>query len=136
MLCLQGDDAQKAAAAEVLCIVLEVVRIASVALYPLTPALSQRCWQQLGLGEAYGAGLSWSATAWGGMPEGHLTNAASAQPVFGRLMTPAEREKAALEAAGGVAKPAKQPKQPKQKKEKQPKKEEQATEVAAATTSA
>lgn len=49
----QGDDAQKAAAAEVLCVVLETVRVAAVALYPLTPALSQRCFAQLGLPDSY-----------------------------------------------------------------------------------
>lgn len=92
-----GTDAEKVTAAEVLCIVLEIARVAAVVLLPLTPALSGRCLQQLGLADSYLQELRWSHTAWGGLPVGHKL--ADAQPVFNRLLTPVDRAKL-LEPAG------------------------------------
>jgi methionyl-tRNA synthetase len=50
---VQGTDEEKAKAAEVLCVILETIRVAAVCLYPITPALSVRCFQQLGLSDEY-----------------------------------------------------------------------------------
>lgn len=45
---LQGSDEEKRVAAVALCTVLELLRVAAVALSPITPALSQRVYLQLG----------------------------------------------------------------------------------------
>ncbi len=49
----QGDEAAQQQAREVLCVILELVRIAAVALTPLTPSLATRCLEQLGLPPSY-----------------------------------------------------------------------------------
>ncbi len=63
--------------------------------------------------------LRWSHTAWGGLKQGHATGAA--QPVFTRLVGPAERAKLLQQAAGGAAAGAgkQQAGGKKQKKQKQ-----------------
>ena len=44
----QGSDEEKRVAAVALCTVLELLRVAAVTLSPITPALSQRVYLQLG----------------------------------------------------------------------------------------
>ncbi len=76
----QGGDAQKAAAAEALLAVLEAVRIVAVLLTPITPRLSQRIMEQLGLDHQT---VSWRDTAWGVLQPG--TELPKPSPVFQRL---------------------------------------------------
>ena len=77
---LQGDDAQKAAAAEALLAVLEAVRIVAVLLTPITPRLSQRILEQLGVGDQ---AVSWRDVTWGMLKPGSQLPKPS--PVFQRL---------------------------------------------------
>ena len=56
----------KREAALVLLSVLEAVRIVAVMLSPITPALAQRVYLQLGFSEADIASLRWEHTQWGG----------------------------------------------------------------------
>ena len=77
---LQGDDAQKAAAAEALLAVLEAVRIVAVLLAPITPRLSQRILEQLGVNNQM---VSWRDTAWGVLKPG--SDLPKPSPVFQRL---------------------------------------------------
>jgi len=79
----KGSDEEKADAAVALCVVLEVLRIAAVALSPVTPALSARIYKQLGFSEQQLEVLTWADTQWGTLKKGHLT--AQPQPVFARL---------------------------------------------------
>jgi methionyl-tRNA synthetase len=108
----KGDDAAKAEAAAVLASVLEAVRIVAVMLSPVTPALSRRIYQQLGLGDDAFDGLLWEAgTQWGELKAGHET--AAPEPVFTRL----EGDWVTMENVTEAEKPvAKQPKQPKKAK--------------------
>ena len=46
--------------------VLETVRIVAVMLSPITPALAQRVYLQLGFSEAEAGGLRWEHAQWGG----------------------------------------------------------------------
>eukprot|EP00955_Chlamydomonas_euryale_P107310 365756-Chlamydomonas_euryale.AAC.25 len=109
-----GSDAERASAALALCTVLELLRVAAVALLPVTPALSRRVFEQLGLPPVQVDGLTWADAAWGGLKKGHATAAPS--PVFGRLegdmVTEAAAPKEAKPAKGGgkQGKKAKQPK--------------------------
>jgi methionyl-tRNA synthetase len=128
----KGSDEEKVAAGRVLVAVLETARILAVALSPITPGLSSRIYQQLGLGEgALDGRVGWSDTAWGQLQAGHRT--ADPQPVFARLddtvpfvTEPAPGAAAAAApgggkgAAGGGKKQQKQQKQPKQQKEAAP----------------
>lgn len=67
----KGSEEQKAEAAAVLAAVLEAVRVVAVLLSPVTPALSQRIYAQLGLGEERWRALSWQDTEWGALHKGH-----------------------------------------------------------------
>jgi methionyl-tRNA synthetase len=103
----KGSDEEKAAAGRVLVAVLETARILAVALSPITPGLSSRIYQQLGLGEgALDGRVSWSDTAWGQLQAGHRT--ADPQPVFARLddTVPYVTEPAPGAAAAAAAAPA------------------------------
>lgn len=105
----KGDDTAKAEAAASLVAVLEAVRIVAVMLSPVTPALSRRIYDQLGLGAAALDAARWDeATAWGGLAAGHAT--ATPEPVFTRLegdyVTEAAPE-GAVEAAAAEKKAAK-----------------------------
>ena len=77
---MQGDDAQKATAADALLAVLEAVRIVAVLLAPVTPRLSERIYQQLGLDYQ---SVSWRDTAWGALKPGN--ELPKPAPVFQRL---------------------------------------------------
>ena len=107
----KGDDAAKAEAAAGLASVLEAVRIVAVMLSPVTPALSRRIYQQLGLGDAAFESLQWEGgTEWGGLHAGHET--AAPEPVFTRLEGDWVTESAP---AAETPSPAKQPKAAKAK---------------------
>jgi methionyl-tRNA synthetase len=141
----RGTDADKAAAGAALVTVLETARILAVALSPITPGLSSRIYQQLGLGEgALDGRVTWSDTAWGQLQAGHRT--ADPQPVFARLddavpyvtePAPGAAAAAAAPAGGKGAKGApgsgkkQQQKQQKQKQQKQQQEKEAATAAAA-----
>lgn len=104
----KGTDEDKEAAGRVMVAVLEAARILAVALSPITPGLSGRIYQQLGLGEGPLQGrVSWSDTAWGQLQAGHQT--AQPQPVFARLddTVPFVTEPAPAAAAPAAAAPAK-----------------------------
>ena len=108
----KGGEEDKAAAAAVLAAVLEAVRIVAVLLSPVTPALSGRIYNQLGLSEQQQyAALSWADTAWGALQQGHVTPPPS--PVMARLEgdfvtepAPAAPAPAAAVATAAVAAPA------------------------------
>ena len=100
----KGDDAAKAQAAASLVAVLEAVRIVAVMLSPVTPALSRRIYQQLGLGAEVMDGLCWEeSTKWGELKQGHVTGAP--EPVFTRLegeyVTEHAPEKVPVASGGG-----------------------------------
>ena len=101
----KGDDAAKAEAAASLAAVLEAVRIVAVMLMPVTPGLSSRIYQQLGLDQAGVIdGLQWEKdTRWGALKTGHATAVPS--PVFTRLegdwVTEAAPAVAAQQSSGG-----------------------------------
>jgi methionyl-tRNA synthetase len=98
----KGGDGEEEAAGRVLVAVLEAGRVLAVALSPITPALSSRMYQQLGLGgEPLQGRVTWADTAWGQLQRGHTT--AAPQPVFARLdeTTPFVTEPAAAAAGGG-----------------------------------
>lgn len=80
---MQGDDAQKEAAAAALVAVLEAVRIVSVVMCPVTPGLSSRIYAGLGMTAEDYEGLRWSNAQWGGLPEGQTMP--KPQPVFARI---------------------------------------------------
>ncbi len=63
--------------------VLEAARIVAVALAPITPGLSSRIYQQLGLGQEALQAACWEAdTTWGQLKAGQAT--AEPEPVFAR----------------------------------------------------
>lgn len=103
--------------------VLETARILALLLAPVTPGVSRRMLQQLGLPGP--ENCSWADTAWGQLPAGHQTPAPA--PVFVRIddtvpyaTEPAPGAAAAGGAAGGGEKGGKQQqKQQKQKQQKQ-----------------
>ncbi|WIA38275.1 hypothetical protein OEZ86_001615 [Tetradesmus obliquus] len=132
----KGSDEEKAAAGRVLVAVLETARILAVALSPITPGLSSRIYQQLGLGEgALDGRVSWSDTAWGQLQAGHCT--AAPQPVFARLddtvpfVTEPAPGAAAAAPAGGKGGGGGGGKKQQQKQQKQQKPKEAATAAAA-----
>ena len=94
----KGSDADKEAAAAVLAAVLEAVRVVAVLLSPVTPALSARIYQQLGLSPEQFQALTWADTEWGALKQGHATP--QPQPVMQRL-----EGDWVTEAAGGAAMP-------------------------------
>ena len=77
---VQGDNAQKAVAADALLAVLEAVRILAVLLAPITPRLSQRIMEQLGVDYQT---VSWHDVAWGVLKPGN--DLPKPAPVFQRL---------------------------------------------------
>jgi methionyl-tRNA synthetase len=143
----KGTDADKAAAGAALVAVLETARILAVALSPITPGLSSRIYQQLGLGEGPLDGrVTWSDTAWGQLQAGHGT--ADPQPVFARLddavpyVTEAAPGAAAAAAPAGSkgvkgakSAPGSGKKQQKQKQQKQKQQQEKEAATAAAAAS-
>ena len=80
---LQVNDAQKEAAAAALVAVLEAVRIVAVIMCPVTPALSSRVYDGLGMSAEQYESLRWSSVQWGGLSEGQVMP--KPQPVFARL---------------------------------------------------
>eukprot|EP00877_Chromochloris_zofingiensis_P009988 jgi/Chrzof1/5242/Cz15g18150.t1 len=78
----KGSAEEQEAGKKVLVSVLETARIVALLLYPITPTLSQRIHQQLGLAARLES-ASWSDTAWGQLQAGHAT--ATPQPVFARI---------------------------------------------------
>jgi hypothetical protein len=79
----QGGEEEREAAKLALLAVLESVRVVAVLLAPVTPQLSQRIYEQLGLGEHF-EGLEWERDAtWGKLKAGHVTP--RPVPVFVRL---------------------------------------------------
>jgi len=80
---LQGNDAQKEAAAAALVAVLEAVRIVAVIMCPVTPAMSSRVYAGLGMSAEQYESLRWSSVQWGGLSEGQVMP--KPQPVFARL---------------------------------------------------
>ncbi|GAX73560.1 hypothetical protein CEUSTIGMA_g1011.t1 [Chlamydomonas eustigma] len=101
----KGSDEEKAAASAVLCAVLELLRVAAVALQPVTPSLSRRVYSQLGYSDAEFEVIRWTDAVWGGLKEGHQT----AQPaaIFGRMEGDFVTEPApaaAASASSGVSK--------------------------------
>lgn len=81
----KGSDEDKDKAGRDLVAVLEAVRVAAVLLAPITPSLSSRIYEQLGLDAPDQLqSLSWAeATQWGGLQSGHQTPKPT--PVFARL---------------------------------------------------
>ncbi|KAH0676724.1 hypothetical protein KY285_024525 [Solanum tuberosum] len=85
----QGGTAFETAAKD-LVIVLEAMRIISIALSPITPRLSLKIYSQLGYtGEQFNA-VSWSDTKWGGLKAGQVM--AQATPIFARIEDGTEAE--------------------------------------------
>lgn len=84
----KGSEAEVKQAGQVLVAVLETARILAVTLFPITPSLSARIYQQLGLLKSNDitdlqSNISWADTAWGQLQAGHTT--AEPQPVFARI---------------------------------------------------
>lgn len=66
----------------VLYAVLEGLRTVAILTSPFVPTLAQKMWAQLGM-EGRVQGARWSDLAWGGLPEGQLTQ--KGEPIFLRL---------------------------------------------------
>lgn len=102
----KGTDEEKEAAGAVMVAVLEAGRILAVALSPITPGLSSRMYQQLGLGEGPLHGrVTWADTNWGQLQAGHKP--AQPQPVFARLDDTVPFVTEPAPAAAAAAAPAK-----------------------------
>ncbi|XP_002981032.2 methionine--tRNA ligase, chloroplastic/mitochondrial [Selaginella moellendorffii] len=71
------------AAAKDLAVILESVRILSVALSPVVPDLCKRMWLQLGYQDEHFNQISWDDTRWGGLKAGQLV--ATPSPVFPKI---------------------------------------------------
>lgn len=80
---MQGDEAEKEAAAAALVAVLEAVRVVAVIMCPVTPALSSRIYAGLGMTAEQYESLRWGDSEWGGLPAGQVMP--KPQPVFARL---------------------------------------------------
>ncbi|KAI4351052.1 hypothetical protein L6164_005440 [Bauhinia variegata] len=78
------------AAAKDLVIILEGVRIIAIALFPVTPSLSWRIYEQLGYSRDQFDAATWSDTKWGGLKGGQVM--ALPKPVFARIETQREIE--------------------------------------------
>lgn len=85
----QGGTAFETAAKD-LVIVLEAMRIISIALSPITPDLSLRIYSQLGYTEEQFNAISWSDTKWGGLKAGQVM--AQPTPIFARIEDGTEAE--------------------------------------------
>ncbi|XP_055811314.1 methionine--tRNA ligase, chloroplastic/mitochondrial [Solanum dulcamara] len=85
----QGGAAFETAAKD-LVIVLEAMRIISIALSPITPGLSLKIYSQLGYTEEQFNAVSWSDTKWGGLKAGQVM--AQATPIFARIEDGTEAE--------------------------------------------
>lgn len=81
----KGTDQEKEDAKAALVAVLEAVRVVAVILMPITPSLSQRIYEQLGIDASVWESLTWEDATWG---NGHLTNGgviSKPSPVFVRF---------------------------------------------------
>ncbi|BAT93615.1 methionine--tRNA ligase, chloroplastic/mitochondrial [Vigna umbellata] len=85
----QGDTAAEAAAKD-LVIILETVRIIAIALFPVTPSLSWRIYEQLGYSRDQFDAATWRDTKWGGLKGGQVM--AQPKPVFARIEIQTEVE--------------------------------------------
>ncbi|KAM3345313.1 methionine-tRNA ligase, chloroplastic/mitochondrial isoform X1 [Capsicum galapagoense] len=85
----QGGTAFETAAKD-LVIILEAMRIISIALSPITPGLSLRIYSQLGYTEEQFNAVSWRDTKWGGLKAGQVM--AQATPIFARIEDGTEAE--------------------------------------------
>ncbi|KAK4353348.1 hypothetical protein RND71_028866 [Anisodus tanguticus] len=85
----QGGTAFETAAKD-LVIVLEAMRIISIALSPITPGLSLRIYSQLGYTEEQFNAIIWSDTKWGGLKAGQVM--AQPTPIFARIEDGTEAE--------------------------------------------
>ncbi|MCD7460324.1 Methionine--tRNA ligase, chloroplastic/mitochondrial [Datura stramonium] len=85
----QGGTAFETAAKD-LVIVLEAMRIISIALSPITPSLSLRIYSQLGYTEEQFNAVSWRDTKWGGLKAGQVM--AQPTPIFARIEDGTEAE--------------------------------------------
>mmetsp|Transcript_15661 Transcript_15661/g.44667 ORF Transcript_15661/g.44667 Transcript_15661/m.44667 type:complete len:579 (+) Transcript_15661:16528-18264(+) len=80
----KGTDDEKEAAKQALVAVVEAVRVVAILLAPVTPALSRKIYEQLGLqfeGVQWAKDAAWAA---GGLAKGHAVSSTPA-PVFVRL---------------------------------------------------
>ena len=78
----KGNDEEKAMAQMDLTAVLEATRIVAHLLWPIVPSMSERIFEQLGVGGA--ATPAWRDASWGGLKAGHEISKDVA-PVFMRL---------------------------------------------------
>lgn len=77
------SEADRAKAEETLVSILEALRIVSIAIYPITPTLSEKIYTQLGLGE-FDPLMDWEeSSVWGGLSAGQKI--VKPKPVFQRL---------------------------------------------------
>ncbi|XP_059317674.1 methionine--tRNA ligase, chloroplastic/mitochondrial [Lycium ferocissimum] len=97
----QGEAAFETAAKD-LVIILETMRIISIALSPITPGLSLRIYSQLGYTEEQFNAISWSDTKWGGLKAGQVM--AQAMPIFARIEDGTEAETKSAETKKGSKK--------------------------------
>ncbi|KAI4348134.1 hypothetical protein L6164_008893 [Bauhinia variegata] len=85
----QGGAASEAAAKD-LVIILEAVRIVAIVLFPVTPSLSWRIYEQLGYSRDQFNAATWNDTKWGGLKGGQVM--ALPKPVFARIESQTEIE--------------------------------------------
>ncbi|KAL8516284.1 hypothetical protein ACS0TY_014805 [Phlomoides rotata] len=78
----QGESGFETASKDLI-IVLEAMRIVTIALSPITPSLSLKIYTQLGYSEDQFNSITWSETRWGGLKQGHIT--AEPKPVFSKI---------------------------------------------------
>lgn len=79
-----GCSTDKEEASRCIASVLEASRVVAAGLSPVTPVVSRRIYEALGLGDEYVLGLDWQkATAWGRLSHGMVFG--KAKPVFPRL---------------------------------------------------
>merc|ERR1712176_1754837 len=77
------SEADRAKAEETLVSILEALRIVSIAIYPITPTLSEKIYTQLGLGE-FDPLMDWEeSSVWGGLSA--WQKIVKPKPVFHRL---------------------------------------------------
>ncbi|XP_019441623.1 PREDICTED: methionine--tRNA ligase, chloroplastic/mitochondrial [Lupinus angustifolius] len=85
----QGGTASEAAAKD-LVIILETVRIIAIALFPVTPSLSWRMYEQLGYSRDQFDATTWRDTEWGGLKGGQVM--AQPKPIFAKIENQTEVE--------------------------------------------
>ncbi|KMZ60985.1 Methionine--tRNA ligase [Zostera marina] len=78
----KGGSSSEAAKKD-LVIILEAVRIISVALSPITPTISLKIYSQLGFTKDVFEKLTWDDTKWGGLKAGQVM--AEPKPIFARI---------------------------------------------------